>query len=244
MAPLVEILSRQLLPIALAAFILSGIIFWFARRTGGIPPAAWVGIVFWGLLGVSALAGFARELTPYHVFVRVVDAGGTTREDAKVWSTAEGDLRRVEGGWDLVVPASLRPGDGRLLIWAALEPSVDRVTRRNEPIPSRLVNLEPGSRHLAVVIKSGADQGTVLGGRVVDNQGEPAAGVWLSVAGFGDQAVMTQDDGSFSLAAHGAEGEDVLLLITVGRNPIETHWERAGDRALTIRLGGNNLPPE
>jgi hypothetical protein len=236
MPPFLETVIRYGLPIALAAFALAGAIFWFARRTGEIPPAAWAAIGLFCVLGVAALAAYARTLMPYHVVVTVLGPDEKPLENATVWSTAGGAPRRVAQGWELDVPASARPADGKLLVWAA--------TDRKDATHSRVVLLSTEAHNTSVTIQTGENKNAMLAGRIVDNQGQPVAEVWLSMAGYADQSVVTNDDGRFRLAAHATSGEDVLMLVTVGRNPVETHWEKAGDQAITIQLGGSFSPPK
>jgi hypothetical protein len=236
MPPFLEIVIRYGIPIALAGFALAGAIFWFARRSGEIPPAAWAAIGLFSVLGVAALAGYARTLMPYHILVTVLGADGKPLESAMVWSTAGGEPRKAPQGWELDVPASARPADGKLLVWAS--------TDRKDATHSKVVMLSTDTHNAAVTIPTGEDKNATLAGQVLDNQGQAVGEVWLSMAGYADQSVVTNDDGRFSLAAHAAPGEDVLMLVTVGRNPVETRWERAGDKAVKIQLGGSYGPPK
>ena len=212
---------------ALVAFAVAVSIYWLTRRNGEVPPAAWAAIGIFGVFGLGVMVMKVLSFTPYHIHVNVVGADGKALDSAKVWSIS-GDPKKLTDGWEISVPASARPEDGKLLVWAAID--------SRDLTHSRVVML--GDNHSpSVTIQIGAPKDAYVAGKILNYDGDTVAGVWLSIAGFPDQAVATQNDGRFSLPAHAAHGEDVLLMVTAGKNA-ESHWEKAGDQDLTIRLAG------
>jgi hypothetical protein len=112
-----ESATRLGLPVTLASLAIAAVIYWFARRNGQAPPgAAWVAIGAFSLLGVGTLGASVFALMPYHIHVKVLGPEGKLLETARVWSTAGGDPRRLADGWELDVPSSGRPQDGKLLV--------------------------------------------------------------------------------------------------------------------------------
>lgn len=57
----------------------------------------------------------------YRIHVAVLGPDGSPAGGARVWSARGGDGRKVEGGWLIELPASLRPADGRFTVFASRE---------------------------------------------------------------------------------------------------------------------------
>ena len=64
----------------------------------------------------------------YRIRVMVLSSGGTVVDDAELVSSVGGDFRRGVGISELVVPASLRPADGKVILCARRS---DRPSRRS-----------------------------------------------------------------------------------------------------------------
>ncbi len=143
----------------------------------------------------------SRAPDVYRVRLTVLHPDGTVVEDAKLTSSVGGELKAGPGGvWELEIPASARPADGKVQIFAtrrALTGSVELLLGEDFRPPAVTVPL--------------ARQEVSVRGSVVDPSNQLVAGVRVSVDGYPDEAVVTAEDGYFELPAHVAAGEDVRL---------------------------------
>ena len=111
MARLFETAARISTPWALAAFAIAAIVFVLAKRRGKVPAIAWAGIGAIVLLGIVPILAQLRSAAIYHVRITVVGPDGTPVEDAKVWSAAGGEPKKVAGGWQFDIPAAAAPAE-------------------------------------------------------------------------------------------------------------------------------------
>jgi hypothetical protein len=81
------------------------------------------------LLLVAGLVYYLADWAPagedradlYRIHVTVLGPDGLPADDVRVWSARTGDGRKVEGGWQIELPASLRPADGKVIVFAVRE---------------------------------------------------------------------------------------------------------------------------
>ena len=147
-------------------------------------------------------------------------------EDAKVWSSIGGEVKKVAGGWELEIPLSKVPATRTLTIYAAQETSYLKgkrdVTFGDDPVITASLQLE---RETSAEVK----------GVVVDEAKEPIAGATVSIVGTAGVAT-TDAQGHFSLAAHAAMNEEVRLRIAKsGYRPVE-QYHPAGETPAYIIL--------
>jgi len=227
MSRLFEVAARISTPWALAAFAIAAIVFLLAKRRGKVPPITWAAIVAIVLLGLGPIIVQLNSLAIYRVRVTVLGPEGTPVEDAKVWSSAGGEPKKVAGGWQFDVPAAARPVDGKLTIWA----SVDAAYLRG----SQEVRLA-GDRNPEATIRLNSDRTAIVRGLVMDQRGRADAGARVSAVGYQSEAVVTQVGGDFNLPAHAARGQNVLLHAEADGYAGVTQWHMAGDQPATIVL--------
>ncbi len=143
----------------------------------------------------------SRAPDVYRVRLTVLHPDGTVVEDARLTSSVGGEFKAGPGGvWELEIPASARPADGKVQIFAArgtLTGSVELLLGEDFRPPALTVPLT--RREVSVR------------GIVVDPSNRAVAGVRVSVVGYPGEAVVTAEDGHFELPAHAAYSEDVRL---------------------------------
>jgi hypothetical protein len=124
-----------------------------------------------------------------------------------------GEPKQVAGGWELDIPRSKLPADGRVTVHASKESAF--LSRSDE-------------------VRLGADLATSVTVHLAANPvnhgqghrprrgGEGPGRVQVSIVGYEGEAVSTGSAGQFVLPAHAADGQQVQL-----------HAEKAGYEAVT-----------
>src|ERR1035438_2534972 len=109
-------------PMILAAFavVLAVLVFIFMLRKNSL--VAWtlpIAIVILGLAPLLA-SSISEWRGVYHVRVVVLEPDKSGVDYAKLRSTYGGQLKMVEGGWDLDIPRQAQPADGKVTFFAAV----------------------------------------------------------------------------------------------------------------------------
>lgn len=163
----------------------------------------------------------------YRVRAIVLDPQDTPVNDAKVWSSLGGEPMRVEGGWLFTIPVETRPRDGKLTIYASVASAFLQA--------STDVQLNEDRNQTATVRLARQSSGRVRG-VVQDEMGRVIKGARVSVVGYGNEEVITEISGSFVLAAHAADGQQVQLHAERTDYSPVTQWHPAGDHPATLIL--------
>ncbi len=163
----------------------------------------------------------------YRVRVIVLSPQNMPINDAKVTSSMGGEPMKVEGGWQFVIPSESKPKNGKLTVYAdvpnAFLQGMQNVLLGEDRAPTATVQL--ASRPVARIR-----------GIVVDKALRAMAGTQVSIVGYGSEAVTTQGDGSFSLSAHSADGQQVQLHAEKSGYKALNQWYSAGDTSATVVL--------
>ncbi len=195
------------------------------RKYAVLAGIAFVGVVILGALPMVAGAYYASRGV-YRVRVTVLDDQNTPTEEAKVWSTAGGEPKKIQGGWEFDIPAATKPLDGKFTVYAALQTAFLRghaeYTLARDFSPALTVSLSH-------------DTSAELRGTVVDRRNRPLAGVRVWVVGFDRESVETGPNGGFKLAAHAADGQQVDVYANRARLSVHK-WCLAGSSSATIVL--------
>jgi Tfp pilus assembly protein PilF len=161
----------------------------------------------------------------YRVRVTVLNPQQTPVEDAKLWSSLDGDLKKVAGGWEFDIPGASLPANSQLALFASQEnlslSGMTELTLGNDLNPAVVINLTSSA------------SGEVRG-RAVDSSAHAVVGARISVDGYESEAVITSEDGLFRLPAHVGLGQPVKLLAAKPGYQSLSIFAIAGDSPVTL----------
>jgi hypothetical protein len=199
---------------------------WKGRK---VPPIWWGVIVAVVLLGLVPIVAplLVGERAIHRVRVTVLGPNRMPVDDARVWSSMGGEAKKVAGGWQFDIPAATKPADGKLTVYASVANAF--LSGRQELQLGR--DLKP-----TVTVQLRKETGAQVRGIVADESGRGMAGALVSVAGYEKEAVKTTEGGNFTLPAHAADGQQVLLHAEKEGYQAVNHWHPAGDFPATITL--------
>jgi hypothetical protein len=229
-----SVVTRITNPFNLSAFALAIVLYLVVRkRRGDIPFIVWAIILL--LVVIPVGASLYRELIHtqtaenaiYHVRITVVDPQSVPVEDAKVWSSAGGEPKRVAGGWQFDIPAASKSQDGKVTVYA---------TQENAFLRGQTEMTLLGDHNPAATIQLKHDDTARVRGQVVDSQGNAVAGARVTVVGFGSEGTVTQTDGGFELPAHAAISQQILLHAEKTGFKSTEQYHPAGRDAVTLVL--------
>jgi hypothetical protein len=180
-------------------------------------------------MGTTAFAVWhqsAEKDSIYRVKIITVGPSGVPIDDTRIDSSVGGDKKRIEGGYQIDIPAGTVPQDKVVTF---------RASKENAFLyGEQTLHLGPESNPtLTIVLK--ADTSAMVKGIVLDKHERPIVAARVSVIGQ-LRAIETDSAGQFVLPAHAADGQQVQLRVErVGYEP-KTRWVPAGDHPLTIVL--------
>ena len=157
----------------------------------------------------------------------MIDQQDVPVEDAKVWSTAGGEPKKVQGGWQFDIPKATKPPEGKLTLFASQETNFLRgqasLILTENLNPTATINLKP-------------DDSAMVRGQVVDGKNRAIAGAQVFVVGYEANVVITKEGGNFEMQAHAAAGQTVILHAEKsGYDPV-TQEHPAGNHPATLVL--------
>ena len=156
----------------------------------------------------------------YRLRVTVLNPNRVPVNQAHVWSTLGGEVKQVDGGWEIDLTAPAASAKRRVTIRA----EVADLAWRGE------TEVELGSdRAPAAVLQLQSAGEANIRGTVVDENDDSVANAFVSVPGF--ETVTTDGHGTFSLPAHTEAGKDVQL-----------HAEKSGYVSLTKSFPAGGTP--
>lgn len=214
------------------------VLFPFMRRWSVANRIAFVGILvaLVGILAANVPAWYKTFFAVttdstngaiYRLRVTVVDPQGIPVEDARVWSSIGGEPKKVAGGWQFDIPAASKPKDGKLTIFAS---------KKNAFLAGQKELQLGNDSNPAVTVTLGHDTSATVRGNVLNVSDEAIIGATVSILGYGQEAVKTGEGGSFVLAAHAADGQQVQLHVEMaGFKPVN-QWHPAGGVPAVIYL--------
>jgi len=200
---LLKMASRIGHPAMIAGFALViAFIFVLALRVKR-PFVAWIvaaGIVVLGATPFAA-STFLRSRGVYHVQVIVVRPDQSPVDVAQVKSSNGGQLKMVEGGWELDIPPQARPANGKVTLSANVK---DEFLKGG----STLVLGE--DYYPTATIQLVAETANKIRGVVVDEDLGAVAGATVSIEGYAEVAV-TDERGNFVVPVHAGKGEVIEI---------------------------------
>ncbi len=166
---------------------------------------SWASLV--GLL--IALISMFWPSEAYHIKILVLDEDGAHAKGTTV-KAPPGKVVARDNYWALSIPRDEVPTDGRVRVTAQNGQGYDEIT-------VELTHRKRFSINLKLRYPNALMKGVVLG-----PDGNPAGGVQITVFEHEKEAVLTSEDGTFSLPAHKAVGEEVRVTAKKGT------WGRVG----------------
>lgn len=161
----------------------------------------------------------------YAVRVVVLDPDEQPVKDSEIHSSVGNEPQEVDGGWEVEIPRNKVPDDGKVTFRAVDPASSGRgattLTLGEDPTPLAEIRLE-------------IPEATVRGA-VLDPQNRALAGAKVSVSGYGDEAVTTDESGTFELVAHRPPGQRVRIRVEHPDYTFEDKYCQAGSTDCTLR---------
>jgi Carboxypeptidase regulatory-like domain len=172
------------------------------------PGIAWLLATIIFLLGLSPLLAstYLDSRGIYRVRIEVLGTDSQPVHDAAITSSAGGELKKTDAGWEFTIPPQNKPSDG-MVTFRASQPDAflaGSVTFKlaHDYFPEMSLQLSP--------LPSGNIRGIVE-----DETGRPIEGARVWVLGY-DETVTTGPTGSFSLPGHAADGQQITVLAQKG----------------------------
>jgi hypothetical protein len=195
------------------------------RATGGF--AAFALVLLWWFSPFAPVKTSSEASGLFRVRATILDPGGLPVDEATIWSSLGGEAKKVTGGWELDIPASTRPADGKLTVYASkpagfLQGHAELVLGTDQ--------------NPTVVIRLQKDVSAKVNGRVLDKQSNPVSQAWIHVVGHEGERVQTGAAGEFVLAAHAARGEMIRLRAEKTNFASEELVHVAGGEPATVIL--------
>lgn len=139
----------------------------------------------------------------YRVRATVMNEQGVPVEEAKVWSSAGGESKKVAGGWQFDIPAATKPQDGKLTFFA---------TQENAFLKGQAELTLGKDFNPAVTIRMTRDTSAKVRGQVTDTKFRGVADARVFVVGYESEATITKEGGNFELPAHAAVNQFVEVV--------------------------------
>jgi len=168
------------------------------------PQIAWLlsAVIF--LLGLSPLLAstYLDSRGIYRVRIEVFNPSKEPVHDAEITSSAGGELKKTDAGWEFTIPREEKPASGEVTFRAALKDAFlsgnSTLKLEKEYFPQVTIQLAP--------LPSADVRGTAL-----DENSHPVEGARVWVQGY-DEVATTGPTGSFSLHTHAADGQKISLV--------------------------------
>jgi hypothetical protein len=178
------------------------------------PQIAWVLSVVIFLLGLSPLLAstYLDSRGIYRVRIEVFNPANEPVRDAEITSSAGGELKKTDAGWEFTIPREEKPATGEVIFRAEQKDAFlqgnSTLKLAKDYFPQITIQLEPLP---SVDVR----------GMVEDETGRPLEGARVWVLGY-DQAITTGPTGSFSLPTHAADGQQITLVAQKGNKTAQT----------------------
>jgi len=166
------------------------------------------------LLGLSPLLAntYLESRGIYHIRIEVLGVDKQPVNDAEITSSAGGEVKKTEAGWEFSIPPQNKPADGIVTFRA----------RKSDDFLAGLTRLELSHDYFPeVVLYLSPMPSSIARGMVEDEFGRPIQGARVWVQGF-EETVTTGATGSFHLEAHAADGQQIILIVEKGHETVQS----------------------
>lgn len=210
--------------LAIFAYLFRGFVFKIPRKWQG--PLALAFMVIVGGVVYFAIDRFGPQPPSgeYLVRVTVLDPNSNPLDEAEVVSSLGGERKRVEGGWEFVIPKSAVPSNGMLTIRAA---------QRTRGLSGTETIALGDDRSVAVTVTTAQDTSAEIAGTVRDEHNNGIADARVTHA---NGEAVTDPDGRFQLAANAPQGTEIRLHATSEGYMPSDQYAVAGDDDVVIIL--------
>ncbi len=196
------------------------------RASGGM--ALFLIVLYWWYSPLAPLKAGPPSSWLYTVRVTVLGLGEVPINGTEAHASIGGEWKRVAGGWELAVPQANRPADGKVSIY---------VSKSAEALGGRGDIILGKERTVTLEIQLLRDDSALVRGVVYDDDTDkPVGGATVHIVGYEGEALVTSVNGSFTLHAHTADGQRVLIRAEKGEYQPKSKWHLAGSEPATIYL--------
>lgn len=184
------------------------------KGRGKPPQIAWLLAAVIFLLGLSPLLAstYLDNRGIYRVRIEVFNPSKEAVHDAEITSSAGGELKKTDAGWEFSIPREEKPAVGEVTFRAAEKDAFlqgsSTLKLAKDYFPQVTIQLEPPP---SVDVR----------GMVEDDHGRPLEGARVWVLGY-DNAATTGPTGGFLLPTHAADGQQITLVAQRGNSTVQT----------------------
>jgi hypothetical protein len=174
------------------------------KAAGGI--ALFVLTIIWWVSPVAPVKSSpaAAPFENYKIRFTALDLQKRPVEDALIWSSPKGELNKVSGGWELIVPAATLPPEKKVTI----------SIRTETPPLFRQIDLQLADKpDLVTNVQLERDRSSDVHGLVVDEGARPIPDAIVKVQGYTGEPAKTDANGAFKFPANWGRNEQVYLVI-------------------------------
>lgn len=184
-------------------------------------------IVWWGS-PLAPVKSLPAPVESYKIRLTVLDLQKKPVEDALIWSSAKGELNKVSGGWELIVPASVLPPEKNITI----------SVRTESPPLFRQLDLHLADKaDIPASIQLERDRSSDVHGQVVDEEARSIPNAIVKVQGYTGESATTDANGAFRFPANWGRNEQVYLIVEKdGYKRISEYPHLAGEEPAYVIL--------
>jgi hypothetical protein len=164
-------------------------------------------VIFVGLVPLITTT-YVKSQKIYRVRLQVIRPDQSFADIAQVRTSNAGELKMVEGGWQLDISPQMRPADGNVTFFADV---------KDEFLAGKSTLVLAEDFYPTATVQLTALTSAMLRGVVVDEDLRAVAGATVSVEGYPDK-VVTDRFGKFALAAHAGNGQKIEVSAKKGRS--------------------------
>ena len=172
------------------------------------PQIAWALVIVLFILGLSPLLArtYIESRGIYRVRIELLGLDNQPVHDAAITSSAGGEMKKFDSGWEFTIPPQGIPADGMVTFRAV----------QQDAFLGGSATLKLAHDYFpAIVLQLSTQPAGIVRGMVTDEEGRPIEGARVWLLGY-DDASKTGPTGSFSLSAHAADGQQVTIVAQKG----------------------------
>ena len=196
------------------------------KAAGGI--ALFVLTIIWWVSPIAPVKSVTSPIENYKIQLTALDLQKRAIEDAVIWSSLKGELNKISGGWELVIPAAILPPEKRVTV----------SIRTESPPLFRQIDLQLADKSVVQTsVQLERDTSSDVHGLVVGQDGQPISNAIVKVQDYPEEPRQTDAKGAFTFPARWGRNEQVYLVIEkAGYEDITGYPHLAGEEPAHIIL--------